>query len=338
MNRWFKTSDVNKQTAYNQISSKTGLPAYAIEKDWWVVQTLAILFEMEIGKHLVFKGGTSLSKAWNLISRFSEDIDLAIDRSFLGFEGEFGSSQREKLRRKSKIYITDTLYPELQKGFKSKGIDEVKIEIEEIKSSVQDPVNIFIYFPNIIETPGYIEPRVKVEIGCRSLHEPFENRSIISILDESYPEAGFAQKSIQVPSVLPERTFLEKIFLLHEEFQLPEENKRVERLSRHLYDIYRISHTKFADTALQDRNLYQTIVKHRSVFTSYQDVDYNLHQPQTINFIPPASIISAWKDDYNTMLEQMLHDDSPNFDELIKSLTMLKEKINAFDWRMDISF
>lgn len=338
MNRWFKTSNTDKQAAYNQISSKTGLPAYAIEKDWWVVQTLAILFDLEIGKHLVFKGGTSLSKAWNLISRFSEDVDLAVDRSFLGFNGELGSSQREKLRRKSKIYIKDILYSELQKGFQAKGLDNIKTEIEETESSVQDPVNIFIYYPNVIETPGYIEQRVKIEIGCRSLHEPFENKSVISILDESYPEAGFAQKAIHVPSVLPERTFLEKIFLLHEEFQLPEENRRVERLSRHLYDIYRISHTKYADSALQDSRLYQTIVKHRSVFTSYQDVDYNLHQPQTINFIPPANIISEWKDDYNTMLEQMIHGDSPTFDELIKSLTKLKETINALDWKMDIRF
>lgn len=86
MNRWHSTSDADKQIAYRQIWEKTSLPAFAVEKDWWVVQTLAILFEMEIGKHLVFKGGTSLSKAWNVIERFSEDIDLAVDRSFFGFE------------------------------------------------------------------------------------------------------------------------------------------------------------------------------------------------------------------------------------------------------------
>lgn len=87
MDRWHSTSDDEKRVAYNNISSNTGLPAYAVEKDWWVVQTLAILFEMEVGEHLVFKGGTSLSKSWNLIDRFSEDIDLAINRAFFGFEG-----------------------------------------------------------------------------------------------------------------------------------------------------------------------------------------------------------------------------------------------------------
>lgn len=82
---------------------------------------------------------------------------------------------------------------------------------------------------------------IQIEIGCRSLMEPFENRPVISLLDETYPEATFAQKAVHIPSVLPERTFLEKFFLLHEEFQRHEEKIRVDRLSRHLYDIYQIS-------------------------------------------------------------------------------------------------
>ena len=88
MNNWLTTPDNTKANAYTQISEKTGMAVAAVEKDWWVVQILATIFEMPIGKHLVFKGGTSLSKAWNLISRFSEDVDLAIDPKFLGFEGE----------------------------------------------------------------------------------------------------------------------------------------------------------------------------------------------------------------------------------------------------------
>lgn len=96
--------------------------------------------------------------------------------------------------------------------------------METITSSDQDPVIISVYYPNVIESPGYIQPRVQIEIGCRSLREPFENRPVISMLDETYQKASFVQGSVQIPSVLPERTFLEKIFLLHEEFQRPEEN------------------------------------------------------------------------------------------------------------------
>ncbi len=338
MNRWYNTSDADKQIAYNQIHEKTSLPAYAVEKDWWVVQTLAILFEMKIGEHLVFKGGTSLSKSWEVIERFSEDIDLAVHRSFFGFEGELGKSQRTKLRKAANTYITKTLYQELQKAFKAKGLTGVRIDLEKITSRDQDPIIIYVYYPNIIESPGYIQPRVQIEIGCRSLREPFENRPIISMLDQSYQEATFAQIPVQIPSVLPERTFLEKIFLLHEEFQRPEEKVRVDRLSRHLYDIYQISKTAQTDKALEDKSLYETIVKHRHNFTKLGGVDYNLHQPQTIDFLPPAKLIQAWETDYKTMQEQMIHGDSPRFEELIDLLTILKERINSLQWKMDIKF
>ncbi|WP_255307392.1 nucleotidyl transferase AbiEii/AbiGii toxin family protein [Allomuricauda sp. CP2A] len=88
MDRWYHVPARDKRIAYDQIGEQTNLPAFAVEKDWWVVQTLTILFELEIGNHLVFKGGTSLSKAWKIIERFSEDIDLAVDRSYFGFQGD----------------------------------------------------------------------------------------------------------------------------------------------------------------------------------------------------------------------------------------------------------
>ncbi len=338
MNRWYNTPDVDKQIAYNQISEKTNLPAFAVEKDWWVVQTLTILFKMEVGKHLVFKGGTSLSKAWNVIARFSEDIDLAVDRSFFGFKGELSKHQRTKLRKTANLFITENIFSELQKAFVTEGLIGVKFELEEIVSSDQDPVIISIYYPNVIETPGYIQPRIQIEIGCRSLREPFENKSIISLLDETYPETPFSQEHVKIPSVLPERTFLEKIFLLHEEFQRPKEKIRVDRLSRHLYDIYQISKSNYINRAFENSGLYETIVKHRYSFTRLGGVDYNLHNPQMINFIPPEELLPAWEVDYMTMQEQMIHGDSPNFHELIESLSILQQGINSLKWKMDVVF
>jgi hypothetical protein len=336
MNRWFLTSDEEKRIAYNNISKDTGLPAYAVEKDWWVVQTLAILFEMEVGEHLVFKGGTSLSKSWDLIERFSEDIDLAINRSFFGFEGELIKKQRTKLRKASKEYISNDLYNNLQKTFESKGLSGLRFAKQESEESDLDPVCLYVYYPEVIESPGYIEPRVKIEIGSRSLREPYADCQIISILDKSYPDATFAQKSIDIPSVLPERTYLEKIFLLHEMFQRPADKRKVERYSRHLYDIYQISKTAYSDNALNDQDLYQIIVNHRYKFTKVGNVDYSLHQPQTISFIPPKEELSDWKKDYKTMQEQMIYGDSPDFADLIESLQALQEKINATKWEINI--
>lgn len=103
---------MDKRIAYDQIGEQTNLPAFAVEKDRWVVQTLTILFELEIGNHLEFKGGTSLSKAWKIIERFSEDIDLAVDRSYFGFQGDLKKNQRTKLRKTAQIYIIDNVLPE----------------------------------------------------------------------------------------------------------------------------------------------------------------------------------------------------------------------------------
>lgn len=338
MNRFYNIPNDAKKRIYSDVGERINLPAYAVEKDWWVVQALAILFEMEIGKHLVFKGGTSLSKAWDVIERFSEDIDLAVDRSFFGFEGDLGKSKRTKLRKTANSYIVEELHPELTKAFYNKGLKGVRVELEKIVSSDQDPVIISVYYPNIVETPGYIQPRVQIEIGCRSLREPFENRPILSLLDETYPEAEFSQEHVQIPSVLPERTFLEKVFLLHEEFQRPKEKIRIDRLSRHLYDIYQISKKEYANKAFENKELYETIVKHRQSFTRLGGVDYNLHQPQTIDFIPPTELLSAWEEDYKAMQEQMIHGDSPKFFELIDSLQELKERINSLSWRMKVEF
>lgn len=169
MHRWYKVAKETKVNAYNQIAESTGMSPFAVEKDWWVVQALAIIFELEIGKALVFKGGTSLSKAWGLISRFSEDIDLAVDRSFFGYEEELSKSQRTKLRKDSSVYITESLFPELQEAFEQWGLDGIEFKLIEAISSDQDPRIIEIYYPHVIDTPGYLAPRVQLEIGSRSL-------------------------------------------------------------------------------------------------------------------------------------------------------------------------
>ncbi|MFB9056870.1 nucleotidyl transferase AbiEii/AbiGii toxin family protein [Mariniflexile ostreae] len=107
MKAFIKLSKKGKQNIFNPVSEKTGLPSSAVEKDWWVTLSLNIIFSLPYSKHIVFKGGTSLSKAWNLIERFSEDIDLVIDRKYLGFEGELSKTQVKKLRKASCSFCFD---------------------------------------------------------------------------------------------------------------------------------------------------------------------------------------------------------------------------------------
>ena len=338
MNKWNLIESTTKIRAYKQIAENTGMADYAAEKDWWVVQTLSIVFDMEIGKSLVFKGGTSLSKAWGLIDRFSEDIDLAVDRTFYGFDGDLSKNKRTKLRQKANQYITEVFYPELIEKFKARGFNNVEFKIEDAVSKDQDPRIIEIYYPNVIESPGYIKPRIQLEIGSRSLREPFTIQSFSSLLDIHYPDKDFTQQAINVPTVNPERTLLEKIFLLHEEFQRPKEKIRVSRLSRHLYDIYQLSKTDFANKILTDKELYEMIVIHRHSLTRVGGVDYNLHQPQTINPIPPTDFINDWEKDYQTMQEQMIYGDSPSFTRLIDDIKSFISKLNNVKWKMNTSF
>ena len=340
MIEWLKVPDETKRRAYTQIAEKNGMSAYVVEKDWWVVQTLSVLFQTSLKEHLVFKGGTSLSKAWKLIERFSEDIDLAIDREFFGFDGDLTTNQGKTLRKKAGEYIDNQLLSELEQLFKEKGFMDlgVQLELEAGKDSDRDRV-IFVHYPNVIESPGYVLRPIKIEIGSRSLMEPFTVQIFNSLLDDEYTDREFAQPAIEIPTVNPERTFLEKVFLLHEEFQRPKEKMRVEKLSRHFYDIVKLTQSGYMDKALENPDLYQTIVTHRQKFNKVGGVDYNLHAPQQINPIPPDDVIDAWRSDYNTMIEQMIYEENPSsFDEIIADLTKLKTKINALPWKLHIQF
>lgn len=329
LNEWFKLPDETKVRIYTETSQQIGLPSPpAAEKDWWVVHTLSVIFSMECANALIFKGGTSLSKGWNLIQRFSEDIDLALDREFLGFTGELSKSDIKKLRRKSYQFITEVFTEKLKAKFAELGFKEVTVKYREVENHDQDPLIIEIYYNKLTETDTYLKPGVLVEVGSRSLKEPFTQRNFGTMTSEIYADQPFSDKPITIPVVNPERTFLEKIFLLHEEFQKDTDKIRVQRLSRHLYDIEKLSQTEYAEIAFRDTDLYNTIVKHRSKFTAISGIDYDKHRPENIKFVPPDNLLPLWESDYQDMRESMLYGQPLNFDELIKRLRELQKRIN----------
>ncbi|MBX2967639.1 MAG: nucleotidyl transferase AbiEii/AbiGii toxin family protein [Cyclobacteriaceae bacterium] len=329
---WLQLSEQDRQEIFAEVANQKELPITAVEKDWWVVHTLSVIFSMDCARALIFKGGTSLSKGWNLIQRFSEDVDLALDKESLGFTGELTKGDIRRLRRKSYQFITETFTGELKNKFAElgfKGASGVTVKYREVENHDQDPLIIEIYYPKLTEKDTYLKPGVLVEIGSRSLKEPFTQRSFGSIVSEVFADRPFSDKPITIPVVNPERTFLEKIFLLHEEFQKDPEKIRVERLSRHLYDIEKLMQTEYAETALQDTDLYNTIVKHRSKFTPISGIDYANHRPGNIKFVPPDNLLLHWEKDYQDMRESMLYGERLDFSELIKRLTELQKKINA---------
>ena len=155
-----------------------------------------------------------------------------------------------------------------------------------------DPTVILLHYPSIIEdTITYIPPRVKIEISCLSMDEPTEERQIRSLIGETFEEEDI-DANCKIRTVVPTRTFLEKIFLLAEEFQ--KDKPRSVRMSRHLYDLEKLMDTEYGREALADRTLYDAIVEHRRAYYALKYVNYDLHAPASINFMIPEQAIESW--------------------------------------------
>ena len=192
-------------------------------------------------------------------------------------------------------------------------------------SAMTHPSILFVNFKSIVpELSSYITPQVRLEISCLSMDEPVERKQLNTFIGEVTPSAD--EVSAQFNTVVPTRTLLEKIFLLHEEFQ--KENPRSHRMSRHLYDIEKMMNTCFGDEALSDRKLYDAIVHHRAIFNNIKGIDYSHHAPPTINILPPKRIYKAWKDDYATMCRDFIYEEAPlAFDDLIERIVLLQNRI-----------
>lgn len=302
-----------------------------IEKDWWVTTVLRALFSLPYAEHLSFKGGTSLSKCWHLIDRFSEDIDIAIDREFLGFSGTLSKTQiSDKLRRAACSFVREQMQYDVAKLLRDSGIDDEKfnVNVDITPISTTDPETINISYNSVVvDAMQYILPKVKIEVSGRSMGEPVREVALNSMIDQIYPNAPFTDSSFNVRAVLPERTFLEKLFLLHEEFAKPKDLIRIERMSRHMYDIGQTLKTPIADTAIHNEQLYRQVVEHRRIFIGLRDFDYSELYPATLNIIPPAEVIDQWRSDYENMRRYMIYGESVSFEELVDNLKGLNERV-----------
>ncbi|MPM68359.1 hypothetical protein SDC9_115291 [bioreactor metagenome] len=284
------------------------------------------------GSHLVFKGGTSLSKCWHIIDRFSEDIDLAIDREFLGFSGELTKREiGKKLRKASCSFIRNELKNEIERFILNCDIDneQFSLEVNVTEESNVDPETLYLHYESVLDNSDYVFNTVKIEIGSRSLMEPCEEVFVKSIIGELLPNSDFSDKEFKIKAVLPQRTMLEKAFLLHEMFQNPTLGKEINRMSRHLYDLEKLMDNSYCKNVLNDSSLYNEIIKHREQFTSMAGVDYSTHKPETISFVPPDSVLKNWEKDYQLMQENMIYGDSLNFKELIDRIRELNRRFNS---------
>lgn len=334
MKHWKKLSIEEQQDVIGIVSAKRRLPQLAIEKDWWVTASLKALSMTKYGSLMTFKGGTSLSKGWDIINRFSEDIDISLNREGIFSIKSSSKNQLAKIRRIARHYIIRDLPNELENSLRELGINDFIIEAEtsRIDASGREqeliatthPSTIYLHYKSIIpDISEYIAPTVKIEINCLSMDEPVEIKTIKPFTRDVMKNDE--ELEVQFPTVIPTRTFLEKIFLLHEEFQ--KEKPRSKRMSRHLYDIEKIMDLPFGN-ALYDNELFNNIIRHRSTFNKIEGIDYELHKPKTLNIIPPPAIIKEWENDYKSMQQNFIYDNiNLTFAELIDRMQELTKRI-----------
>ena len=319
-------------TILTQVGEHLNQDLQTIEKDWWVTQVLRVLFSLPYAKYMSFKGGTSLSKAWNLVDRFSEDIDIAISREYLGFDGELSRTQvSDKLRRAACTFVRETLQNDVRNGLLALGIgaDKFTVRVNITSVSTVDPEVIYVDYQSGLPQSEYIAHTVKIEVSGRSMHDPIDSVPLCSLIDQYLPQTKIAMPAFEASVVVPERTFLEKVMLIHEEFAKPIAEVRTERMSRHLYDLERMMRTDIMDKALADEQLYRTVVEHRRKFIGLKGFDYDTLYPQTLSLCIPAEVLPKWKQDYETMQKTMIYGDSLPFDELLTRISQLNARISS---------
>lgn len=327
-NDYFSLNAAQQRLVIEQTAAKLNLPVQAIEKDLWVTAILQVLFTLPCAHGLVFKGGTSISKVWNAINRFSEDIDLAIDRSLFDLDGELTKKQVKKLRKVSSMFVREELFGQLCEAIASTplyGLCEIEAQPDGVgDSTYPEPRIIYVEYASLFSDKiDYILPVVKIEAGARSLLEPTLNVAIKSLVDVALPSITTSLVDVEVRTAVAEKTFLEKCFLLHELFSrgvAVSANRR----SRHLYDLHMMMRKGIDKRAVSDDELWNTIHHHRSTLTSISGVDYTPDIRSRIVLTPPAECVEDWKNDYQAMQGSMIYNNPPSFEELLQSMAELE--------------
>ncbi|MDR2467199.1 MAG: nucleotidyl transferase AbiEii/AbiGii toxin family protein [Prevotellaceae bacterium] len=307
---------------------KTGIFPQIIEKDLWATAVLQIVFSLPFADKLVFKGGTSLSKVWNLIERFSEDIDLSVHRDMFGLEGDLTVRQLKKLRKQSSLFVKEIFCAELRGALETFGIGHLcSVEAQpdgEGDKTYPEPRKIFARYHSLFDNMSYLKSEIVLETGARALIEPTGKRKIKSMISEHFNiDTAFVDS--EIITALPEKTFSEKAFLLHELFT-GDRLMLANRKSRHLYDLEKMMDTEFAKRAIVDNELWSAIHHHRQIFTRVAGVDYSRDIRPKIRLVPPPQVIGDWRQDYEKMQNTMIYGDSLSFAKLIRRIEELQER------------
>lgn len=322
-----------RRDALRLAASRSGRRAHLLEKDMWVVWTLGALLDGSFAEHLTFKGGTSLSKAYRAIRRFSEDLDITYDIRHMAPDLVTGSGDEaiprtrsqenrwtREIRRRLPVWVTEHALPILESNLNESGVSaRIRTEGE----------RIFVSYDPLFDEYGFVKPEVVVEFGARSTGEPREEHVIVCDAADYLTEVAFP--SCRTFVMLAQRTFWEKATAIH--VFCRQRRRRGERLSRHWYDLVRLDESGFASMALSDQTLAIAVACHKSMFFREKDwsgtwVDYHEAVSGGLQLIPEGEMYRVFGEDYERMMSDGLLLDDERFDQLMDRCSDIEIRAN----------
>ena len=324
----------DKRRALNAAAKGGRHRPYLLEKDFWVVETLRILLEAPFGPHLTFKGGTSLAKAWRVLRRFSEDVDITYDiRAFAsdlagGSGGEALPPTRSQEQRWTKAirarlaaWARDVAAPAVEAGLARGGL---------AATARAEGERLYVAYEPAFGNYGFVKPEVLVDFGARSTGEPRAERTVSCDAAALLPDLSFPEARPKV--MLPERTFWEKAAAMHT--YCLRRRGRGDRLSRHWHDAARLDDAGVAEKALADRALGMAVARHQAAFFRERDaagawIDHAAAVSGRLRLVPDGPARAALAEDHAGMLANgMLLDEGEPFESLMERCAALEERAN----------
>lgn len=322
MDRIASASEKERKAIFLETAKIKNISDVMVEKDFWVTWVLGRMFGDEfLKKSLCFKGGTSLSKVFHLIDRFSEDIDLILDWRLITSEDVFKKSNtkqvlfNDQLEDKSHSFIATELKSRIQNRVSP--ICEVSIDSD-------DGNCLNVSYPKSIGDE-YIKPYIKLEIGPLAAWNPNDVFPITSYVAEANSELEI--KDVFVPTIKAERTFWEKATILHREHFRPENTNTPIRYSRHYYDLYKMASSPIKESAFSKLDLLKTVVEFKNIFYHCKWAKYEFATHGNLKLIPSDTNLALLKNDYKAM-RSMIYGDYPSWENIISSLSKLETEIN----------
>lgn len=329
-----------RKELFQEAAARRGVSTVVVEKDYWVCVALSALFGDPQPIDLVFKGGTSLSKCYGLIERFSEDVDLAFDREDLGFTGErdpeaagLSNKRRRALLQDLSDAAADYISHDFKRATKDRLTALLPNENWSLDVDLDDRQTLLFAYPTSFEpttyrATAYIRPMVRLELGARSDQTPCDLRVVTSITTEEFGAKLANLPAVAVPTLAAERTFWEKATLLHAENHRDRPFSPPRARSRHLYDLVQLAESAHGEAAIADTVLRDRVVAHKTLFFASASARYDLFQPPTIRLLPQTQdALDRLRSDYADM-ELMFFGRQPEFDTLARALTSLEARLN----------